>query len=61
MRGVNVPLPEETFKMGFKGKSASRGLIQKQETMFANISFSRAGLTKALMLVCWKEMLNARS
>ena len=59
--GVNVPLPQETFKVGFKAKSASTGFIQKQETMFGNLSFSRAGLTKALMLVYWKEMLNVRS
>ena len=28
--------------------------------MFDNVSFSRLGLKKALMLVCWKEMLSAR-
>ena len=59
--GVNVPLPQETFKVGFKAKSASRGFIQKQETMFGNLSFYRAGLTKALMLVYWREMLSVRS
>ena len=58
--GVNVPLSEETFKMGFKEKSASQGSIQKQDKAFDNLSFSRVGLTKALMLVFWKEMLNAR-
>ena len=58
--GVNVPLPEETCKMGFKEESASRGLIQKQDKVFDKISFSRAGLTKVLMLVSFKETENVR-
>ena len=46
--------------MGFKEESASRGLIQKQDKVFDKISFSRAGLTKVLMLVSFKETKNVR-
>ena len=58
--GVNVPLPEETCKMGFKEESASRGLIQKQDKVFDYLSFYRAGLTKVLMLVSFEETKSVR-
>ena len=58
--GVNVLLPEETCKMGFEEESTSRGLIKKQDKVFDKISFSRAGLTKVLMLVSFKETKNVR-
>ena len=46
--------------MGFKEESASRGLIQKQDKVFDYLSFYRAGLTKVLMLVSFKETKNVR-
>ena len=47
--------------MGFKEESASQGeLNQKQGKVFDKISFSRAGLTKVLMPVSFKETKNAR-
>ena len=46
--------------MGFEEESTSRGLIKKQDKEFDKISFSRAGLTKVLMLVSFKETKNVR-
>ena len=45
---------------GLQRKIALLRFSFKQDKMFDNVSFSRAGLTKALMLVCLMETPNVR-